>query len=1059
MSEHRTARPGLRMAAILGLGLAIAFPVAAADAVDSAHPAIRRYTSADGLPNDTLNSVRLDPQGYLWVGTQNGASRFNGRRFTSHDMPDPAQNYVRDILPLADGTVWFARQGGGPVLLVDGRMTAFDTVEGEPFGRVNALYARVEGTAASPVLYAARHSGAVARFDGTSWKKVPGPDPAFRVWKLTESSALGGGPQLLAACEKGLFALTDGAFVKVPLPAGAPSVPFNNILETRDGGKATLWLGSYGAGVLRLRDGVLTRFTASQGLVSDLVTSLATTEGRAGPTLWVGTRGGLSRIDGEQVRPVPLDGRPKEIYSLAAPPGHDVVWAGTRGNGLFRVRTGPWRTLDVTAGLPSDYVMSLLVDGPSLFLATNKGVAVFEGGRWRTLDPSNGLPGYEVPSVARTDDGSIWIATLGNGLARLRGKELATFDAAHGLPTDRLYSLLADGDGVLLGTDTGSLFRVDVRSGAVVKTITGLPRAEVLAMTRDEDGTVFAASRAGLVAVPRDGPPVVHRRAEGLPNDEVLAVAVVGTGKGRELWAGTRGGAARIALPIRAGSQFSAVPSMPVAVKGTGVTAIVSDAGGVFLGTQRGVVRLTSHPGGGFAAALFTTANGLPSNVCTGGSLRDAEGRIWIATTGGVAIFDARETVTAPPPARPLVLERLLVNGEEREASPGLKLAHDQSSLTIELALLSYGEEGPHYRTQLVGLEKAPGAWTQETVLNLPHVPPGRHLLRVWARDAGVESGPIDWPFEVLPPPWLTAPAFIAYAATILAALAAGFRLRTAALRRHNQELSALVEEKTRDLRAARDQALAGSQTKSAFLANVSHELRTPLNAILGYAEMLVEDLATQAPHAVSDLERIQSSARHQLGLVNELLDLSKIEAGRFELHVTRFPVRALLEDVAATARPLVASGTNELTVEVGDGLESMSSDETRLRQVLLNLVANASKFTSKGRITLQARVDGDDVCFVVADTGVGMTPEQIARLFQPFMQADAQTSAVYGGTGLGLVIAQRFCELMGGGLTVASTPGRGSTFTARVPLEVKPPSSPALRRPAPGRVEVESRP
>jgi signal transduction histidine kinase len=267
-----------------------------------------------------------------------------------------------------------------------------------------------------------------------------------------------------------------------------------------------------------------------------------------------------------------------------------------------------------------------------------------------------------------------------------------------------------------------------------------------------------------------------------------------------------------------------------------------------------------------------------------------------------------------------------------------------------------------------------------------------------------------------------------------------GFRLRTASLRRRNEELFALVEERTRDLRAARDQALAGSQTKSAFLSNVSHELRTPLSAILGYAELLAEELATEAPKAVQDLERIQKAARHQLGLVNELLDLSKIESGRFELHVAPFSVKHLVEDVAETARPLIAPNGNQLSVVVAEGLDVMSGDETRLKQVLINLLGNACKFTTNGRISLYVGEDGADVRFQVADTGVGMSRAQLQRLFQPFMQADSRTAVVYGGTGLGLVIAQRFCELMGGDLTVTSEPERGSTFTARIPREAPAP-------------------
>lgn len=1039
MRGSRAVRPTPRLWPLAPLLLA-ALSLEAADPADSAHPAIRRFASADGLPNDTINAIRMDPRGYLWVGTQNGAARFDGRRFTVVDMPDPTVNYVRDVLPLEDGTVWFARQSGGVVRLADGAMTTFENVDGEPLGRINALYAfSREG---ATLLYAARHSGAIARWDGARWSKVPCPDESTRAWKLLATSALDGTTRLLAATEQGLLVLDGERFTKASLPPGTPSAPLNNLIETSGKDGPSLWIGAYGAGVLRVRGGRLERFDAAAGLGSNLVTSLVATDGPDGPTVWVATRGGLARIDGDRIRPVPLDARSQEIYSLAAPQGYEEVWVGTRGNGLLRLTRGPWSTLDFTSGLPAESVFSIInfpgPDGPTVYLGSNRGLGFFEGGRWRTLDPSNGLPGFEVPAIARSDDArgpSIWIATLGNGLAHLRGGKLTRFDAAHGLPSDRVNSLLTDGDGVWVGSDTGSVYRLDSLTEKLVRTVPGLPRTEVLRMVKGLDGTLFCATRMGLAAVTTDGALRLFRRAEGLPNDEILTVSIVETDARSEVWAGTRGGVGVLPLPLTPQTRATPLGALAQGLAGVATTAIVAGSdGSVWLGTQRGIARLRRRAGGTFETKVFTTADGLPSNVCHWGVLRDPRGRIWISTTAGVAIFDPEREITTAPPPKPLVFERLLVDGSERRPAPGMRLTHRETKLTLELALLSYAGEGVQYRTQLEGLEAAPGAWTSEGILNLNHVPPGRYVFRAWGRDHnGVESGPIEWTFHVLPPPWRTGPAYALYVLLAGAVVALGVRSHSASLRRRNLELAAVVEERTRDLKAARDQALAGSQTKSAFLANVSHELRTPLNAILGYAEMLAEDLAEEAPRAVADLERIRLAARHQIALINELLDLSKIEAGRFELHVTRFPVRDLIDEVLDTARPLVERARNELSVEV-DGVETMAGDRTRLGQVLLNLLGNAAKFTKDGRVTISTKRDERDVLFVVSDSGVGMTKEQMSRLFQPFMQADASTASIYGGTGLGLVIAKRFSELMGGDLTVMSEPGQGSTFTVRVP-------------------------
>jgi signal transduction histidine kinase len=240
-------------------------------------------------------------------------------------------------------------------------------------------------------------------------------------------------------------------------------------------------------------------------------------------------------------------------------------------------------------------------------------------------------------------------------------------------------------------------------------------------------------------------------------------------------------------------------------------------------------------------------------------------------------------------------------------------------------------------------------------------------------------------------------------------------------------------------LQDAKDAAEAANRTKSQFLANVSHELRTPLSGILGSCEILVEEPATPAA-MVPDLERIRASGYELLRLIDELLDLSKMEAGRIELSPEPFEVATLVREVAETVRPLAERKEVALDASAAPDPGWVLADRVRLRQVLLNLVANAVKFTERGTVRIDARCEGaagemGTAVFRVRDTGIGITPEQMERLFQPFVQADASTTRRYGGTGLGLAIAERFCRLMGGSITVESVPGAGSTFTVSLPV------------------------
>jgi signal transduction histidine kinase len=260
-----------------------------------------------------------------------------------------------------------------------------------------------------------------------------------------------------------------------------------------------------------------------------------------------------------------------------------------------------------------------------------------------------------------------------------------------------------------------------------------------------------------------------------------------------------------------------------------------------------------------------------------------------------------------------------------------------------------------------------------------------------------------------------------------------------------NARLFDEIQNKSRQLAEA-------SQHKSQFLANMSHELRTPLNAIIGVSEMLRED-AEALKQDTEPLDRVLGAGRHLLALINDILDLSKIEAGRMELALTTFALAPLIDDVVKTIEPLVAKNSNKVAVHCASGIGRMQADQMRLRQALLNLMSNANKFTDRGTITIDAsqrQQNGRDwITLAVTDTGIGMTPEQMGKLFQEFSQASSSTASKYGGTGLGLAISQRFCQMMGGDITVESGPGRGSTFTIRLPRIVEAPKEVVAANPA----------
>jgi signal transduction histidine kinase len=280
--------------------------------------------------------------------------------------------------------------------------------------------------------------------------------------------------------------------------------------------------------------------------------------------------------------------------------------------------------------------------------------------------------------------------------------------------------------------------------------------------------------------------------------------------------------------------------------------------------------------------------------------------------------------------------------------------------------------------------------------------------------------------------------AVITFTGLIVVAVRAQQLAAEAALAAHNRMLEQRVMERTAEIQDKSRQLAEASERKSQFLASMSHELRTPLNAIIGLTEMMVAHAARFGTEkALEPLRRVNAAGTHLLGLINEVLDLSKIEAGKLELNPEPVDLARLIDEVVGTAQQLAEKNKNRLVVEAPADVGTLTADSMRLKQILLNLLSNACKFTKEGEVALRVRkvVDGDAwIELAVADTGIGLTAEQQAKLFQDFTQADALTARRYGGTGLGLALSRRLARMMGGDVTVASEPGKGSVFTVRMP-------------------------
>lgn len=1095
-SVFRAPKPRLASAACLAALLNFSAPASATpstpparpaaevfatpDPADLGRPALRIFNDVDGLPHNTIQSIVTDHRGYLWVGTQDGAVRYDGHVWSVVDMPNKAaSNYVRVILETRDGSLWFGRQNGGVAHLSAGNWNSFDVGTGLSSTRVNTLR-ETRGPDGRDVLWVGTYGGGICRYAGGSWSVVRKENGLAddRVWQIREIEGDDGSPILLAGTEGGV-SFFDGKkwapFLPGVIPAG---LSINSLLQTRGSdGRRTLWLGAFGVGVLEIRNGALTQHDAKSGFPSPFITSLASSISPAGEiVLWAGTTNGLARysrrrwnvLDTNRGLPAP------EIYCLESNPsaGGSLLWIGTRGGGLVRLSPWRWTAFDKGLGLAGNQVFSIKESGPiedpTIWVGTSSGLSGLKRGVWNRIDTSAGLPGIQISSLAETvaPDGtsSLWVGTSVNGLARFDGKRWSPLGFRNGLPASRINQLLATQDEkgkpvLWVATDGLGVGRFkderwstfDLRSG-----LSGPSSVNALFETAAPHRAIWAGTRLGVVRI--EGEKVVPmERSRDLPSPDVQGFAeIVLAGGIRELWIATRGGIARVnlanpAAPLRLLSDSSrpALPGNLVLFARQGLD------GRIYLGTNKGVVRLTprfptTENGAEFDIRFFTTEDGLPTNACTWASTVDRKGRIWAGTMAGVAVLDPTAEIEDRL-SKPLALAEIVVNGQSRPAAPNGSFRHDERDFEFSYSLLSYfGERATRYRTQLVGFDSAPSHWVAETKRAYTNLAPGSYTFRVWGRDStGNVTGPVESAFVIRPALWFTWWAWILYVASGIGLVHAGLRIRLGNLRRHNLELELKVQERTLQLAAARDQALEATRAKSAFLANVSHELRTPLNAIIGYSELLIEEVTDSNEQVyVPDLEKIRGAARHQLTLISDVLDLAKVEAGKIELGLALLDVPRLVEEVASTVRPLAARNQNRFEVRCPADAGFMHGDITRVKQVLLNLLSNAFKFTERGVVTLEVdrELSGSGESFFVIrirDTGLGMSPEQIARLFQSFVQVHVSTAAGYGGTGLGLVISRRLCQLMGGDIEVASEVGKGTTFTVRLPRDVAGPSMP----------------
>jgi signal transduction histidine kinase/ligand-binding sensor domain-containing protein/DNA-binding response OmpR family regulator len=1092
--------------------LALALCLQGSFAASAARPQILpifNLTTDDGLAASQVWGVHSDSRGYLWIATSEGLNRYDGVTLQSITAAEGLRSQVvRKIVEDAGGSLWLATSDG---------VARFDGRGFEHWGRAEGVNAGIVWDLAFD-----RH--------GTLWLGSAGGlgalrDGRIRWYRRQDGLAADDVYSLLVTSRGELWVGTRAAGLARCAIAAGGDLGACTVLGTADGlGHAAVralaedeagrvYVGTRGGGVTRLDDRGAATFDTSHGLSGNDVYALL-----------VNHRGEL--VVGTAQHGVTLCSLPELAACRTIRKANGLLtdsvlgldedregnlWIGLN-NGLSRLPTEKLQSFDERHGVPGPGGYSLLPEADGgVWVATFGGLARLRLApgyatplveRWTAAD---GLPSSETWDVLRDRSGRLWVATA-RGLCHfdpLAGRCHAVYDDDSGLAGNYLLELHESRDGDLwVGTLEGaSRLRFGAGEGPEIVTLResdGLPGGQVVAITEGPDGTIWLGSTGGGLAAFAGGRVRAWGAADGLPTTNIYGLHAAADGS---LWIGTGGNGLLRMRRTREGLTFEpwgAERGVPART----VSAIRPDERGrLWVGSTAGVFLLDPAAYGGRGAVVrhFDRSAGLISkDVSTANSIAvDPQGDLWFGFSGGITHYDPDlDEIPLPPPVT--TLERISVDGRtlrpafspppalapgEEWLQPGAPLTFPPggNNLRFDFRGLSYRDKA-RYRYQLVGFDPRWSQPTTEPFKEYTNLDPGEYRFLVQAAGGrGAWGPPAELAFALRPALWQT-PAFPLLAlGTAALLLFVAHRSRTRRIEARSRELEAMVAERTDDLRRyaraleEHSHALDGanarirqtSRFKTQFLANMSHELRTPLNAIVGFSQVLARRLDGRIEEReLGFLANVRDSARHLLHLINNLLDLSKVEAGKMEVHVEQAELGAVVDGVCAVMEGYCRERDVTIAKHFPPRLTPIAVDIAKLKQVLFNLLSNAIKFSAVGgTVEVDARplaaeespLGVDSYEIAVIDHGVGIHAEDQETIFEEFRQIHHGGDRP-PGTGLGLAIVHRFVTLLGGEVAVDSAPGRGATFRVHLPRQASdqgPPSGDLGLEPAPVRPRV----
>ncbi|NNG23821.1 hybrid sensor histidine kinase/response regulator [Telluria aromaticivorans] len=1098
---------------------------------------------AEGLTQESVLAVVQDRDGFMWFGTQNGLSRFDGYRFINYrNVPGKAgslsNNWVRVLHLDRHGRLWLGTDGGlnlyDPITRT---FTVFVPNETTRRGNGNRHITAIVGDGHDGLWIGT--SDGLQHFDTvlrrfSIWHHEKGNERSLGDDSVN-ALALDAGGRLWVGTGAGLDSLSPGRdrFEHHASGLGPRQNPVRALMI--DGGQR-LWVGRLGG--LERRElagkaaGSVRRFGQADGLGPWWITALYVD---AGNEIWVGTHdNGLLRWRGREDS--------FESHAHAAADRHSLAdnqvsalyrdrlgtfWVGTWYAGVSRVDLGSGgfarivRRGDGSDALADNKAQALLADGDKLWIGTGTGLNHFDPATGQATvyrhDPANPNSPIDMPAtaLARDRQGLLWIGgrtgiTSFDPVLRKFVRQLLPGDA----DANSVRGVVAGPDGYMWITTRGGLHRLDPLTRKVESWRHDPARSSSLAddtvrpVLHDRRGRMWVGTFDGLDLMDRASGRFRHFRhdpfdAASLSHDEVHYLFEDSRG---DVWVGTAVGLNRMVTAADGSVSFVRY-TMRDGLVDDAVAGIQEDGDGrLWISTNNGI---SCFDPVNSRWRSYAAADGITEGAfIDGAALRGADGTLYFGGFNGITAFDPRAIRDNRVPPRPVITGLQVFNRPIEQELPGLltgpiehaetvTLPAGASVFSLEFSALHFAAPARNrFAYRLDGFDKD---WVQadagKRFATYTNLDPGTYVFRVRAanKDGVWSEKAAALAITIEPPPWGT-PWFRAIAALLLVtSIYAGVRMRLSGLRRQKEQLARQVGARTEQveqqnrvlerqtqelreqemrvrqqsnelarayralqeneefLRQAKQRAEDATRQKSEFLANMSHEMRTPLAGVIGMLGFALRDNALR-DNTRDQIVRGQANAQALLAIINDLLDFSKIEAGKLSIENIDFDLHGAIRGVASLFEEQAAGKSVDFEVSLAPSLPRyVLGDPTRVRQVLVNLVGNAFKFTRSGSISVEVDLRAEDqvrgdgwnmVRFTVRDTGIGIPADALPRLFQKFEQADTTTTRRYGGTGLGLAICRQLVALMGGNIGVNSTEGKGSAFSVVLPLAdgVEPP-------------------